>query len=84
VTGHGDEKRMLDIMVESITIPDAIKRQPGGKRNEFGQSGMRSSKPILHIGGEERPSASAASLGSVIMNQSCVLFAEGCRLNEGA
>jgi hypothetical protein len=36
VAGHGHEQRMPDIMVESITIPNAIKRQPGGIWDDFG------------------------------------------------
>jgi hypothetical protein len=44
---------MLDVVVKGIAIPDAFKRQPGGKRDEFGQTRMRSSKPTLHIGSEE-------------------------------
>src|SRR5262249_29786888 len=45
---------MLDVVVEGITIPDAFKRQPRGKWNEFRQARMRSPEPVLHIGGEER------------------------------
>src|SRR5262249_42883531 len=49
-----DEHRMLDVVVEGIAIPDAFKRQPSSKRNEFRQARMRGAEPILHIGGEER------------------------------
>jgi hypothetical protein len=45
---------MLDVVVEGIAIPDAFKRQPGGKRNKFRQTRMRRPEPVLHIGGEER------------------------------
>jgi hypothetical protein len=45
---------MLDVVVKGIAIPDAFKRQPGGKWDEFGEARMRSPKPILHIGSEER------------------------------
>jgi hypothetical protein len=51
---QSDEHRMLDVVVEGIAIPDAFKRQPGSKRNEFRQARMRGAEPILHIGGEER------------------------------
>jgi hypothetical protein len=45
---------MLDVVVEGITIPDAFKRQPRCKWNEFRQARMRSPESVLHIGGEER------------------------------
>jgi hypothetical protein len=45
---------MLDVVVEGIAIPDAFKRQPGSKRNEFRQTRMRRPKPVLDISGEER------------------------------
>ena len=54
VAGQRDEHRMLDVVVEGIAISDAFERQPSGKRNEFRQTRMRSSEPVLHIGGEER------------------------------
>jgi hypothetical protein len=54
VASQSDEHRVLDVVVEGIAIPDAFKRQPGGKWNEFRQARMRGSEPILHIGGEER------------------------------
>jgi len=54
MAGQRDEHRMLDVVVEGIAIPDAFKRQPGGKWNEFRQARMRSPESVLHIGGEER------------------------------
>ena len=42
---------MLDVVIEGIAIPDAFKRQPGGKRNEFRQARMRRPKPVLNIRG---------------------------------
>ena len=49
--------------VEGIAIPDAFKREPGGKRNEFRQARMRSPEPVLHIGGEERAQGFRRYLG---------------------
>jgi hypothetical protein len=41
---------VLDVVVESIAIADAIKRQSGGKRDDFSQARMRRPEPILRIG----------------------------------
>ena len=54
VAGQSDEHSVLDVVVEGIAIADAIKRQSGGKGDDFGQARMRRPEPILHIGGEKR------------------------------
>jgi hypothetical protein len=54
MAGQRDEHRMLDVVVEGVAIADAFKGQPGGKRNEFRQTRVRSPEPVLHIGGQER------------------------------
>jgi hypothetical protein len=63
MAGQSDEHRMLDVVVQGIAIPDAFKRQPGGKWNEFRQARMRSPETVLHIGGEERAQGFRRYLG---------------------
>ena len=45
---------MLDVVIEGITIPDALQRHSGSKRNDLSQARMGGPEPILHIGGQER------------------------------
>ena len=49
------QHRMLDIMIESVAIADAVKRKPGRGRNEFGQTRLRRTKSTVHMIGEVGP-----------------------------
>ena len=59
---------MLDVVVEGIAIPDAFKRQPGSKRNEFRQTRMREPNRSFILEARKEPRASAANWGNVIMH----------------
>jgi hypothetical protein len=59
---------MLDVVVESIAIPDAFKRQAGGERDEFKRTCEDPNRSFISAARKE-PRAPAASSGSVIMHR---------------
>ena len=60
------QHRVFDIMVKRVAVADTFDRQPGDRRYELGQVGMRGAEPAAHMLGKEGPRASAANSGTVI------------------
>ena len=45
---------MLDVVVESVAVADALERKPRHERNDLGEARMRRPEPIPHVDGQER------------------------------
>ena len=47
VPNQRHEHGVLDVVIERIAVADALQCQPGGKRQQFRQSGMRRAEPAF-------------------------------------
>ena len=47
VPNQRHEHGMFDVVIERIAVSDALQRQPGGKRQQIRQSGMRRAEPAF-------------------------------------
>ena len=49
----GNQHRVLDVVVQRVTVGDALESKLGGERDQFGQARVRRPTPPVHLFGEE-------------------------------